>query len=309
MSAKKDVFICHANEDKADVVRPLVLAFEEADISSWCDEAEIIWGDSITQKVNEGLRISRYVIVVLSDSFLEKNWPQRELNSALHLEASTGEVRVLPLLAGTRKTKKHILNAYPILNDKFYLIWDGNPQTVVDHLKKRLGKQNEPSTRKSLKQKKDSLNIPLPKIPKSFTQKEKDSFLENSFHIIKDYFREALFKLQKEYEFIDTSFREVHNFKFLSTVYAHGEIVNKCKIWIGGPLSTEAIAYSEGHYTIDNDNSFNDWLEVCDDGTNLGFKASGVSFAHLSSERDKLLSPEEAAEYLWTRFTETIRHR
>ncbi len=73
----RDIFICHATEDKDDVVRPMAEAFSQAGISCWYDEAEIKWGDSITQKVNEGLHISRYVIVVLSSAFMAKKWPQR----------------------------------------------------------------------------------------------------------------------------------------------------------------------------------------------------------------------------------------
>mgnify|MGYP000850269712 CR=1 FL=1 len=49
---KRDVFICHASEDKQDIVNPLVEAFSEAGISCWFDMNEISWGDSITQKVN-----------------------------------------------------------------------------------------------------------------------------------------------------------------------------------------------------------------------------------------------------------------
>jgi len=89
----RDVFICHAGEDKEDVVRPMVEAFSEAGVTCWFDEAEVRWGDSITQRVDEGLATSRYVIVVLSPAFMDKNWPQRELNSALNTEASSGQVR------------------------------------------------------------------------------------------------------------------------------------------------------------------------------------------------------------------------
>ncbi|MFN9675220.1 MAG: toll/interleukin-1 receptor domain-containing protein [Microcystis sp.] len=81
----KDVFICHASEDKPGVVEPLVDAFEQANISYWYDKAEIKWGDSITKKVNEGLRISHFVIVVISKAFLSKNFPQTELYSTLDL--------------------------------------------------------------------------------------------------------------------------------------------------------------------------------------------------------------------------------
>ncbi|MEI4902521.1 toll/interleukin-1 receptor domain-containing protein, partial [Klebsiella pneumoniae] len=60
----RDIFICHASEDRDDVVRPLVEAFTAAGISCWYDEAEIQWGDSITQKVNEGLGASKFVVVI-----------------------------------------------------------------------------------------------------------------------------------------------------------------------------------------------------------------------------------------------------
>jgi hypothetical protein len=48
----RDVFLCHTSEDKDEVVRPLVAALAESDISVWFNEAEIKWGDSITQAVN-----------------------------------------------------------------------------------------------------------------------------------------------------------------------------------------------------------------------------------------------------------------
>lgn len=51
---KRDVFLCHASEDKNSIARPLYKAFTDAGISCWYNEAEIRWGDSITQKVNEG---------------------------------------------------------------------------------------------------------------------------------------------------------------------------------------------------------------------------------------------------------------
>ena len=138
--AMKDVFICHASEDKPNVVRPLHEALKAANVSSWLDEAEIQWGDSITQKVNEGLASSRYVIVVLSEAFLNKNWPQRELNAVLNIEASSGEVKVLPLLVG----ESTVLNRLPLLNDKLYLSWRGDSQPIVEALVKRLGNNPTP---------------------------------------------------------------------------------------------------------------------------------------------------------------------
>lgn len=134
----RDVFICHAGEDKKTVVRPLVEALAKGGITSWLDEAEVLWGDSITAKVNEGIRSSRFVVVVLSPAFLGKNWPERELNAVLNIETSTGQVKVLPILVGTAAERASILQRYPLLNDKACLVWDGTGENVLKALRRRL---------------------------------------------------------------------------------------------------------------------------------------------------------------------------
>ncbi|WHZ25328.1 MAG: hypothetical protein OJF51_000123 [Nitrospira sp.] len=120
-ASTKDIFICHASKDKEKVAFPLFRAFEDSQISCWYDEAEIRWGDSITEKVNHGMRISTYVLVVLSPAFLETSWPQREMNAALNVEASSGDVKVLPLIVGNAQERETIIKQYPLLNDKYHL--------------------------------------------------------------------------------------------------------------------------------------------------------------------------------------------
>ena len=134
----KDVFICHASEDKLKVVEPLVAAFEQANISYWYDKAEIKWGESITKKVNEGLSISRFVIVVLSLAFLDKNWTQRELYSTLNIEASSGELKALPLVIGTDAERETIFQKLPLFNDKSHLIWEGKTDKIIEALRPHL---------------------------------------------------------------------------------------------------------------------------------------------------------------------------
>lgn len=302
----RDIFICHAGEDKDEIVRPMVEAFNQADISCWYDEAEIRWGDSITQKVNEGLATSRYVVVVFSPAFVQKNWPQRELNAVLNQEASTGDVKVLPLLVGSEEEKKQFLNQYPLLNDKRYLPWDGGLRNIVNALMPRLHPEGT-STLVQSKAPTLGLRIPLPKIKKEFTQRDKDLFLRNSFTVIKSYFQKALPELSHHYPEVETDFEEVHNFKFMATIYVRGEIGNKCKIWIGGmSSSSDSIAYQSGQISIDRDNSFNDMLSVSDNQQTLGFEPSNMWYGNRQFEEEGLLTAESAAEYLWRRFTENL---
>lgn len=304
----RDIFICHASEDKDYIVRPLVEAFTESGISCWYDEAEIQWGDSITQKVNEGLAKSRYVLVVFSIAFVKKNWPQRELNAIINLEASTGDVKVLPLLVGTEQEKKEILSQFPLLNDKRYLPWGGEVKGIVEAMLSRLGRENKDNLSKTVSTSSTSgIRIPIPRIKKEFSQRDRDLFLRGAFNIIKQYFQNGLEELNQHYQEIETDFSEVHSFKFIATIYKRGNVANRCKIWVGGMNSLDTIAYCQGQFSIDNDNSYNDTLSVADDEHVLGLRPSGMWFGTSSYSEKSLLTAEQAGEYLWRRFVETLR--
>jgi hypothetical protein len=306
LGTKRDVFFCHASEDKEEVVRPLVEACTEEGISCWYDEAEIQWGDSITEKVNEGLANSRYVVVVLSQASAVKTWPQRELNAVLNQEASRGEVKILPLLVGSPDDQQEILAKFPLLNDKRYLPWGVDLREIVRALRARLGR-SEGMHGESLREvRTPGLRLPLPKIQQAFTQRDKDMFLRNAFVVVKGSFQEALQELGRSYQEVETDFAEVTNFKFVSTIYVRGNVAKRCKIWLGGLSSSDSIAYLEGQQVNDSDSSLNDMLRVEDDGQSLGFKPSGKWFGGPQLEEDGLLSAEQAGEYLWRRFTEHL---
>jgi len=171
----KDVFICHASEDEAEVVRPLTRALGAASLSYWCDHNDIIWGDKLPEKINEGLRTSHYVMVLLSRASMSKNWPRFELNAALSIEASSGEVRVLPLVIGSKAEIAAILAELPILNDKVYMTWCGDAQQVVEELKRRLGRASPAQQDNIRPTAVPGFDIPVPVIRRrSFTDREKD---------------------------------------------------------------------------------------------------------------------------------------
>jgi hypothetical protein len=297
---ERDIFICHASEDNAEVIEPLVAALDKEEITCWVDEGEIRWGDSITQKVNEGLRISRFVMVVLSEAFLEKHWPRRELYAVLNLEAASGEVKVLPLLVGGESVRQGILAEFPLLNDKRYEIWDGTPDSVVDAALTRLSRTRTTisGSEEAWQADGSAHEIPLPKLRKRFSQRDRDLFLKETFTFFKDYFRRALSQLDTRYPDVETDFTEIHAQKFIAKIYLGGEIKNQCKIWIGGLSASDGIGYLENRFNVDIDNSLNELVTVVDDGFDLRlrFMLGDVS----------LFSPEEAAERLWRRFSSPL---
>jgi len=306
----RDVFLCHASEDKTSVLRPLVSALERAGITCWYDEAEIRWGDSVVDKVNEGLRQSQYVLVVLSQAFIEKHWPQRELNAILNVEASTGEVRVLPLLVGNREQLKTILATYPILNDKAFKCWESDPQPIIEALQSRLGEPAASHTEDSRTRRVEGSSIPMPTVRRQFTQRDKDEFLRRAFEEVKALFQTAARELEGRYPEIDAEVEEIHRQKFTCSIYKHGEIVNRCKVWMGGPLARDGISYAEGrHLDTNRDNSCNDWLIIEEDGAALGLRRSQMGFTFgAARDFDDILSARRAGEYLWLRATEPLKY-
>lgn len=100
---RKDVFICHASVDKQQFVNPFVRSLRAKNVSFWLDEAEIGWGDSITDKISEGLLTARHVVVFLTSAFLRRRWPAMEMKTALSREAESGDTIVLPVLAGDQR--------------------------------------------------------------------------------------------------------------------------------------------------------------------------------------------------------------
>lgn len=306
VTPSKDVLICHASEDKEAIVRPLFEALTEAGISCWYDEAEIKWGDSIPRKVNEGLRISRFVLLILSLNSVQKNWPQSEMYSVLNQEVSGGKIRILPLLVGTDKDVEEILRLFPLLNGKLYLRWDDDVNKVVNAMLARLGRSQKAKIQSSESVLYPDFQIPIPKMKKTFSQRDKDLFLGKSFDIIKEYFRVGLEKMESHCEDIDTDLQEIHKTKFTATIYLKGETAERCKVWIANAGSGPSIGYYSGRWIWDSDTSFNDSLTVTDNGGILVLTTFGMWSGQPEYLQKEHLSPEEASEYLWRRFTEYI---
>lgn len=92
------VFLSHTSDDKP-FVRKLKSDLEAHGVKRvWLDEAEILIGDSLIQKIDEGLRLTKYIAVVLSPRSIKSNWVQKELEIAINREIGSGEVVVLPLI-------------------------------------------------------------------------------------------------------------------------------------------------------------------------------------------------------------------
>jgi len=90
------LFISHASEDKSQFVEPLVKALNFNGFEVWYDKSELTMGDSLLQKISQGLQECDYGVVVLSPDFFRKKWPRAELDGMFAIE-STERKMILPI--------------------------------------------------------------------------------------------------------------------------------------------------------------------------------------------------------------------
>lgn len=112
-----DLFLSHASEDKPRV-RELNKKLEAVGIKVFFDEKSISWGDSIVARINHGLLKSNFFVPFLTNTFVQKGWTNKELNSAISANANR-QKRILPIC----DHDFHIGKNYPILEDVLYKTW------------------------------------------------------------------------------------------------------------------------------------------------------------------------------------------
>lgn len=91
------VFISYSQEDQG-MARRIATAIKQAGIEVWIDLEKMEWGASFIAKMNEGLSMASYVILLLSPAANASRWVQREWMSTL---ADQGTVLLPVLIADT----------------------------------------------------------------------------------------------------------------------------------------------------------------------------------------------------------------
>jgi hypothetical protein len=94
----RDVFISHASEDKSGFVQPLADEMTKRGISKWYDKEQAVsmWGRSLREELDSGIRLSRFSLVVFSKNYFRKYWTKRELDGIL-LKEQIDNGQILPI--------------------------------------------------------------------------------------------------------------------------------------------------------------------------------------------------------------------
>jgi tetratricopeptide (TPR) repeat protein len=129
--AEPSAFISYAHKDRA-VAQELAFGLQRRGCKVWIDNGELRAGDSLIERLAEGISDADFVIALVSQHSVDSPWCQKELslavNQEIDLKGRFGVRRVLPLRVGR-------VQMPATLRDKFYLdVKRTRPAEVVPRL-------------------------------------------------------------------------------------------------------------------------------------------------------------------------------
>jgi len=116
-----DFFISHASEDKEEIARPLADRLNSSVLMVWYVDYSLKLGSNLRESIDYGLARSRFGIVIVSIHFLEKDWPEEELNELATCEVN-GQKVILPVWHKVRF--QQVLECSPGLADRVAITTD-----------------------------------------------------------------------------------------------------------------------------------------------------------------------------------------
>jgi hypothetical protein len=116
-SENPHAFISHDWRDKETIARPLAISLTHNLCRVWYDEFSLRVGDSLRERIEEGIKKCRKCILVLSPHFLaNKRWARREFDSVFTRELVEEKQLFLPIWAGV--SRDDVYRYSPILADR-----------------------------------------------------------------------------------------------------------------------------------------------------------------------------------------------
>ena len=110
------IFLSHSNQDR-DLVLRVAADLVATRASVWFARWELSAGDSIVERINDGLADSSHLLVFLSPAAIVSSWVKRELSAGLMRELSDKAVTVVCALAPGCRDE----DVPPLLRDKIWL--------------------------------------------------------------------------------------------------------------------------------------------------------------------------------------------
>lgn len=123
---RRIAFLSHSSVDKP-FIRQLAADLTANGVDVWLDEQRIRVGDSVPEKLAQGLAGSDFFLIAMSEHSAGSAWVQKELNNALVNEVQRRKVHILPLRLDDTPMP-------PIIGDKKYANFSKSYKAGLDEL-------------------------------------------------------------------------------------------------------------------------------------------------------------------------------
>ena len=110
-----DVFLSHANKDKAEIVDELYKSLEKLGVKIFYDKKSLEWGDKWKDRILDGTKKAEFAIIVISENFFDREWTEKELNEFLNRQNQNGQKLILPIVHNI--TNDDLRKKYPAVAD------------------------------------------------------------------------------------------------------------------------------------------------------------------------------------------------
>ncbi len=316
-----NLFFSYAHEDESlrDLLEVHLTSLKREGILTTWHDRRIIAGKPLDNVISTNLENADIILLLISPYFIASDYCfDIEMKRAME-KHNEGSAIVIPVilepcnwhglpfgnLMAVPKDGKAV-SKYPNMHDAFLEITlavkeaaskllTRNP--IVSFSFSNIDKEKQIKTNNSPIR---SSNL---RIKKEFSDLDKDKFLAEAFTYIANYFEGSLNELSVRHSYIETDFCRVNMNRFSATIYAKGKEVSRCNIWLSaGHSYSSGILFSWDSF---RDGSYNESLNVDNDGYAMYLKALGMNFHH--NKADEKMTMEGGAEYFWSMFIERLQ--
>lgn len=286
----------------------------EGAISTWHDR-RITAGDALGQRIDENLESAEIILLLVSPDFLASDYCHDvEMQRAL-ARHDEGTARVIPVILRPcdwqHSSFAHLLAAPT--DGKPITKWTNEDEAfldVVGQIRAALPAKPRPEVGNPRSGSRVTGPVTVQSGPRSsnlrlrktFTDADRDGFLDETFAFMARFFENSLDELGKRNRNVEGRFKQLDGTRFTAVIYESGATQAQCTISLGGHFG-RGISYSN---TVGGaGNSYNEMLTIEHDEQHLYLKPMGMWLT--GGERETQLSAEGAAEYYWSMLIEPLQ--
>lgn len=303
----------HVDEELRDQLEKHLTMLKRQGVIETFHDRRIPVGNDLDRSISTELERADVILLLVSPDFLASAYCYDiEMQRALERH-NRGEARVIPvilrhcdwrsapfgkLLAAPRDGKP--VKSFPDLDEAFLQIAQAIRQAVGAHggpagaTAARAVAQ--PAARPAPGPRSSSLRL-----PRSFSDADKDRFRDEAFDYIAKYFENSLAELAERNPGIEANFRRIDANQFTATGYKDGRKAAWCRIFTGHGAMGDGIAFSANESI--GIGGFNENLGIEADAEGIYLRPLGMAIRQSSGR----LTFEGGAELYWEMFIDGLR--